>query len=105
MDDWCGHLLVHDADEYELGDGTPWLQCQSELHGADGLSGLCMRFADHQVTVICRTCGLRTFTICADACLATVFESVASVDGCATCYCSKRAPGHEIVAIMSLTSM
>lgn len=103
MDDWCGYLVVHDADDCELGDGTRWFQCQCEVHSADGLSGLCMAFADHRVTVICRTCGLRTLTICADACLATLFESVASL-GCATCYCSKRAPGHEIVAIMSLTS-
>lgn len=64
-----------------------------------------MASADQRLTVICRTCGLRTFTICADACVAPLFESVASLDGCATCYCSKRAPGHEIVAIMSLTSI
>ncbi len=64
-----------------------------------------MAVADQRLTVICRTCGLRTFAICADACLVNLFESVAGLDGCATCYCSKRARGHEIVAIMSLTSV
>lgn len=63
-----------------------------------------MAVADHRLTVICRTCGLRTFTICANACLVNLFESVADLDGSATCYCSKRAPGHEIVAILSLAS-
>ena len=53
-------------------------------------------------TIICLTCGLLTFTICVDGCLVTLFVSVASLDSCVTCYRSRRAPGHEIVAIMSL---
>lgn len=105
MDDCCVNLVVQDADEQELQDGTPGFQCQCELHRPGGLSGLCMAVSDQRLTAICRTCGLRTFTICVDACLVTLIESVAGFDGSPTCYCSKRVPGHEVVAIMSLTSI
>ena len=104
MDDWRGHLVVHEAEEFELKDGTTYFQCQVEVHGDDGLSGLCMGVADQRATIICRTCGLRTFTVCANGCLMILFVAVANLDSCVTCYCEQRSPGHEVVAIMSLSA-
>ena len=70
--------------------------------GQDRVVGGIPRDPEALAMIICLICGLRTFTICADGCLVTLFVSVASLDSCVTCSCSRRAPGHEIVAIMSL---
>ncbi|MGI8576313.1 MAG: hypothetical protein ACR2KG_00010 [Nocardioidaceae bacterium] len=105
MDDGYPHLVIHDADEQELRDGTAGFRCRCELRSATGRSRLCMATADQRVTVLCRTCGSRTFIICPHGCLATLFESVTGIEGYVTCYCGKWAPGHEIVAVMALRSV